>query len=344
MRSLARWQPDGPSYVAAQQPPENTDRTPLGRSRDGSLTSAAADPEHSGTIPLIPGGLEEGRRQMPDGQPLRIGQSNDETNPTTLQRGVPPFTSFDSEATTEAFVVRSSGPGLLIESNNNGLSVRAENGPVGVDVVTRRGFAVAATTEDSDPDKAALVASANGGPAIQAFGRCEFFKGAKILGDVTVGSRETGETAIHLDATQGDIRLLRADCAEDFDVPGIEEIEPGTVMVINNEGGLEASDQPYDRKVAGVVSGAEGYRPGIILDQQGSRPGRLPMALIGKVYCKVDARFSPIEVGDLLTTSPTRGHAMKATDPLKAFGAVIGKALGTLEAGRGLVPILVALQ
>jgi hypothetical protein len=35
---------------------------------------------------------------------------------------------------------------------------------------------------------------------------------------------------------------------------------------------------------------------------------------------------------------------MKATDPARAFGAVIGKALGSLESGRGLIPILVALQ
>jgi hypothetical protein len=58
----------------------------------------------------------------------------------------------------------------------------------------------------------------------------------------------------------------------------------------------------------------------------------------------VDASYAPIEVGDLLTTAPTPGYAMKASDPLKAFGAVIGKALCPLKAGRGLVPILIALQ
>jgi hypothetical protein len=70
----------------------------------------------------------------------------------------------------------------------------------------------------------------------------------------------------------------------------------------------------------------------------------MPVALVGKVYCKVDAHYASIEVGDLLTTSDTPGHAMKATDPLKAFGSVIGKALRPLEAGQGLVPILIALQ
>jgi hypothetical protein len=66
---------------------------------------------------------------------------------------------------------------------------------------------------------------------------------------------------------------------------------------------------------------------------------------MGKVYCKVDAQSGDISVGDLLTTSSTPGHAMKADDPLKAFGCVIGKALQSLPAGqKGLIPILVALQ
>jgi hypothetical protein len=65
---------------------------------------------------------------------------------------------------------------------------------------------------------------------------------------------------------------------------------------------------------------------------------------VGKVYCKVDADFAPIATGDLLTTSSTPGHAMKATDRAKAFGAVIGKALAPLHAGRDLIPILVALH
>jgi hypothetical protein len=49
-------------------------------------------------------------------------------------------------------------------------------------------------------------------------------------------------------------------------------------------------------------------------------------------------------VGDLLTTSDRPGHAMKLTDPLRGFGAVIGKALKPMASGQGLLPILVALQ
>jgi len=65
---------------------------------------------------------------------------------------------------------------------------------------------------------------------------------------------------------------------------------------------------------------------------------------LGKAYCKIDARYAEIQVGDLLTSSPLIGHAMKATDSARAFGAVIGKALRPLENGQGLIPILIALQ
>jgi hypothetical protein len=80
------------------------------------------------------------------------------------------------------------------------------------------------------------------------------------------------------------------------------------------------------------------------MDQQKSGKQRRPLALVGKVYCKVDARYGAIQVGDLLTTSATPGHAMKTVDSVKAFGAVIGKALSSWDLGRGLIPILIALQ
>ncbi len=155
-----------------------------------------------------------------------------------------------------------------------------------------------------------------------------FFEGnVFVTGDVGVG---------------GDITLANADCAEDFDVDG--DIEPGTVVVLTDEGTLRGCSRAFDTRVAGVVSGAGDYRPGIVLDRQRSHRPRQPVALLGKVYCKVDAGTSPIAVGDLLTTSDTPGHAMKATDQQRAFGAVLGKALRPLASGSGLIPILVALQ
>ncbi|WP_420630325.1 hypothetical protein [Candidatus Leptofilum sp.] len=160
------------------------------------------------------------------------------------------------------------------------------------------------------------------------------------------GDNESFDQAtIHLDGDSGDIRLRNADCAEDFDInEDIGEVEPGTVMVLEESSKLSVSSKPYDKKAAGIISGAGDYKPGIILDRQPSENKRLPVALMGKVYCKVDATFGSIQVGDMLTTSPTVGHAMKADDPFRAFGAVIGKALSSLEKGQGLIPILVSLQ
>lgn len=144
--------------------------------------------------------------------------------------------------------------------------------------------------------------------------------------------------------TTGDVILQNEDCAEDFDLAAPEAVEPGTVMVLDEEGKLEPSSRPYDRRVAGVVSGARDLQPGLILGRRTGLPGRLPVALMGKVYCRVDASPAPIRVGDLLTTAERSGCAMRALDPVRAFGAVIGKALRPLHSGQNLIPILVALQ
>ena len=142
----------------------------------------------------------------------------------------------------------------------------------------------------------------------------------------------------------GDVLLTGADCAEEFDIDA-EGVAPGTVMVLSNhQGSLRPCQHAYDKKIAGVISGAGDYKPGITLDKRQSRDNRMPVALVGKVYCKADANGSPIEIGDLLTTSSRPGHAMKAVDPNCAFGAVLGKALAGLQTGTGLIPVLVALQ
>ena len=175
-----------------------------------------------------------------------------------------------------------------------------------------------------------------------------FLGGNDVDGDLLLfaasGDNVTFEEAtIHLNGEDGDIILRNADCAEEFDLAA-EEASPGTVVVIGDDGLLHASTTAYDRRVAGVISGAGAYRPGIVLDRNPSTSPRGAVALIGKVFCRVDAAYGAIEVGDLLTTSPTAGHAMRAEDAARAFGAVIGKALGGHESGLGLVPVLVAMQ
>jgi len=72
--------------------------------------------------------------------------------------------------------------------------------------------------------------------------------------------------------------------------------------------------------------------------------GSFPVALSGRVFCWADASYGAIQAGDLLTTSDTPGHLMKAADRDKAQGAVIGKAMSVLEEGKGLVLVLVMPQ
>jgi hypothetical protein len=170
--------------------------------------------------------------------------------------------------------------------------------------------------------------------------------GLKVQETTKTKNLEVTQTAtVETLIANSDIILQNADCAEEFDsIEKPELIEPGTVMVLGQAGKICKSSQAYDKKVVGVISGAGDYKPGLILDKQPLKENRCPIALMGKVYCKVDANQGAIEVGDLLTTSPTPGHAMKAEDPFKAFGAVIGKALSSIESGQGLIPILVTLQ
>ncbi|WP_157245749.1 hypothetical protein [Nonomuraea typhae] len=236
-------------------------------------------------------------------------------------------------AAVAAYNVNPDGTGASFFGDNRG------RGP-GVFVRTLSGAAVDARSEayeaihaeTNSPNVAAIAAyNLNGtstGAALFAehrgTGPAGFFKGNVIV--------------------TGDVLLTGADLAENFSLAEHEEAEPGTVVVLDGADRVRVSTRAYDTRVAGVVSGAGDYRPGVILDHDGRRAGRYPLALVGKVYCRVDASYAPVGVGDLLTTSDTPGHAMRALDPGRAFGAVIGKAMAALDRGAGLVPILVLLR
>jgi hypothetical protein len=137
------------------------------------------------------------------------------------------------------------------------------------------------------------------------------------------------------------------DMAEPFEFSKNESIQPGMIVAIDPErpGRLRIAHKAYDRTVAGIVSGANGITPGLMMGHQGTvANGSLPVSLIGRVYGWVDASYGPIEPGDLLTTSDTPGHAMKVADYVKAQGAIIGKAMTPLKEGKALVLVLVSLQ
>lgn len=143
------------------------------------------------------------------------------------------------------------------------------------------------------------------------------------------------------------MKITGADVAEPFEVASDTELKPGMVVSIDpaGNGKLQVTSEPYDHRVAGVISGAGGIEPGIILGQAFQpTAGGQPVALSGRVYCWTDASSGAIEPGDLLTSSSTPGHAMKAADHSRAQGAIIGKAMSRLAEGRGLVLVLVGLQ
>jgi hypothetical protein len=136
-----------------------------------------------------------------------------------------------------------------------------------------------------------------------------------------------------------------ADIAEPFPFSSAN-IPQGSVMVIDEEnpGRLKLSTEPYDTRVAGIVSGANGIRPGISLQQEGALDGGQNVALSGRVYVLADATNAAIKPGDLLTSSSTPGHAMRVADHARAQGAILGKAMSGLKESKGTVLVLVTLQ
>jgi hypothetical protein len=192
-----------------------------------------------------------------------------------------------------------------------------------------------------------------------------YIGGDGIGNDVNLGSSNPSVTDVVLwnRATSKYMNLVTgaltikggSDFSENFDVNAAEatreavrtKVEAGLVVSIDptNPGKLQLSTQAYDRRVAGIISGAGGVNPGMMMSQPGTlADGQHPVALTGRVYCWADASQGAIEPGDLLTTSFTPGHAMKVTELAKAQGAIIGKAMTGLKEGKGLVLVLVTLQ
>jgi hypothetical protein len=141
------------------------------------------------------------------------------------------------------------------------------------------------------------------------------------------------------------LQINGADVAEPFEVSGKESAR-GSVVIIdeNSPGKVKLSERAYDKRVAGILSGANGVNSGILLKQQGFNDGGQNVALSGRVYALADASYGAIKPGDLLTTSDTPGHCMKVTDHVRAQGAIIGKAMSALKEGKGMVLVLVTLQ
>jgi hypothetical protein len=221
-------------------------------------------------------------------------------------------------------------------ANNNGIHGDSTNSDAVVGVAHAGGKAGVLGISDNGNGVSGISKNGTG-----VFGASESGVACHLIGQLNHIGNATHNGNVQV---TGDVQLTGGDCAEDFDIACADRAEPGTIMVLGDGGMLRPSEMAYDKRVVGVISGAGNYKPGIVLDKHGPQANRKPIALVGKVYCKVDAQYGAVATGDLLTTSPTPGHAMKASDQLNAFGAVIGKALRPLAAGQGLILILVALQ
>ncbi len=155
-----------------------------------------------------------------------------------------------------------------------------------------------------------------------------------------------------------------ADFAEMMRVAtGAESVEPGDVLVLdpNGSGEVVRSSQPRSAHVVGITSTRPGFlgserewdvsapadstsgeRVTLEIADMAQLYDEVPVALVGIVPAKVSAENGPIRPGDLLVTSSTPGHAMRADHPEP--GTIVGKALATLNSGAGTIRVLVTLQ
>jgi hypothetical protein len=192
-----------------------------------------------------------------------------------------------------------------------------------------------------DVDTTASNGVINGGVVVNASG------GNLYLG-MTSGThkfRVDTNGAVYAD---GGLYATGADFAESVAVRGLRsEYEPGDVLEIDERADrhLARSSHPYATLVAGIYS----TKPGLLasphhIDDESYKSGEVPLAVVGIVPCKVTAENGPIARGDLLVTSSLPGYAMKGTDRRRLVGAVVGKALESLPAGKGVIEVLVTLQ
>jgi len=204
------------------------------------------------------------------------------------------------------------------------------------------------------------TATASTGSALGIFGEVFSPDGAagyflnRAGGNIIVGHTGINDTlsVFRVDSSgrvyaDGGFQPSGADFAESMAVTGDRsKYAAGDLLVIDPSASrhLALAQQPYSPLVAGVYS----TKPGMLGTTRGvdepAAKDEVPLAVVGIVPCKVSTENGAIQVGDLLVTSSTAGHAMKGTDLSKMLGAVIGKALEPLPRGTGVIQVLVTLQ
>ncbi len=149
---------------------------------------------------------------------------------------------------------------------------------------------------------------------------------------------ETGTVYADGDLRSAAIATGAADVAEW--VSTIGEVEPGDVLELDRAtpGVYRRSTMACSPFVAGVASTA----PGVILGGAGRAAGDALLALAGIVPVRVTDEGGSILPGDLLVTSSMPGHAMRWAGRGLCPCAFVGKALESLQAGTGVILVLLA--
>ena len=113
------------------------------------------------------------------------------------------------------------------------------------------------------------------------------------------------------------------------------DYEPGTVVEIGGSAEIVQTTSENSTKIVGVVS----TDPAFIMNSAQSGQYSTPVALLGRVPCKV---VGQIHKGDLLCSSTIAGHATALVPGNYQPGCVIGKALQDHpDAGTGVIEVLV---
>ncbi|MBI3468630.1 MAG: hypothetical protein HY000_36980 [Planctomycetes bacterium] len=149
---------------------------------------------------------------------------------------------------------------------------------------------------------------------------------------------------IKLTNSQGKSSVFQpgGDIAESLPLAAGEKAEPGDLVSLagSEEGAVQIrrSQTAYDPRVLGVVSGAGGIRPALVMHSQEAQD-ECAVALLGLVYCKAEAENAAIAAGDLVVASDVCGHVRKGDPAALRPGVIVGKALGSLSSGRGLIAV-----
>jgi hypothetical protein len=207
------------------------------------------------------------------------------------------------------------GPGVVAQSGGTGLNGSA---------LRAQGNGIAVYATNNSTDSTVVLGNGNsGGWLIKGFG------GGAGSPQFAVNSAGA-VTALSFNGNSNDF----ADR-----LPSQAGLAPGDVVAIGPEGRLIRTTKANETDVAGVYS----TQPAMIagLEKQGTP--QVPLAVAGVIPVKATTENGPIHPGDLLVSSSVSGYAMRAPE-MPAPGTVIGKAMQTLESGRGTVEMLVMLR